>query len=257
MGSSDPTHSEMSLEVLASPEEMGNEQGSRPVPGQEDSTGAEALSWLEQGTSWSQHVKVSWLQCRGWGCARRVWGAVAGEWLRQGGREGGRAAPALLYNFVADAVITGRAPPAWPVDGRQPHTQPPLVPGTLSHPWHPLSLLGDGRSLLCTPGVWSASGCRVPIHHPARIALSLHPTTPPGSGTEEQCPIPAGMLLPRGAVLPPSPAVGFWRELGVQGSEAKPCQGAEQAVSKQDRTPDWNQRALCMKKPRAPFVNWK
>lgn len=75
---------------------------------------------------------------------------MAGEGLRQGGREGGREALALLCNFVADAVITGRA---WPVDGREPHTQPPSVPGTLSHPWHQLSLLGHGRSLLCTPGV--------------------------------------------------------------------------------------------------------
>lgn len=59
---------------------------------------------------------------------------MAGEWLRQGGRERGREAPVLLCNFVADAVITERTPPAWPVDGRQPHTQPPSLPGTLSLP---------------------------------------------------------------------------------------------------------------------------
>lgn len=89
---------------------------------------------------------------------------MAGEWLRQGGLEGGREALALLYNFVVDAVITGRAPPAWPVDGRQPHTQPPSVPGTLSHDCIHSPCLG--RAGACSaPQVF---GHGVPIHCPAR-----------------------------------------------------------------------------------------
>lgn len=120
-----------------------------------------------EGTSWSHWARMSRLQRRGCGrgsCARRVWGTVArGGWLRQGGREGGREAPALLCNFAADAVITGRAPPAWPAGGRQPHTQPPLLPGTPVPSLPPLpSLFGHGGSPLCTPGVWGAGGHGVP-----------------------------------------------------------------------------------------------
>lgn len=90
-------------------------------------------------------------------------GGEGGGWLRQGGREGGREAPALLCNFAADAVITGRAPPAWPAGGRQPHTQPPLLPGTPVPSLPPLpSLFGHGGSPLCTPGVWGAGGHGVP-----------------------------------------------------------------------------------------------
>lgn len=200
------------------------------LPGQEDSTGAEALSWLEQleGTSWSHCVRMNWMQCCGCGsCARRVWGAAAGEWLRQGGREGGREAPALLYNFVADAVITGRAPPAWPVDGRQSHMQPPSLPGTLSHPWHPLLLLGHGRSLLCTPGAWSASGCRVPIQRVDWGALSLHPTIP------QQCfqgamPNPSEDAPASGGCPAPRPGCGVVE--GAGGSRAvKPNPAGEQS----------------------------
>lgn len=163
------------------------------------------MAGAAEGTSLSHYVKVNWQQCCGCGCARKVWETVAGKRLRQGGRDGAREAPALLYNFVADAVIMGRAPRAWPVDGRQPHTQPPSVPGTLSHPWHSLSLLGHGRSLLCTPGVWSANGCRVSIHHPAPTALSLHPTTPPRKWYQGAMPNPSRDAPASGGCAAPKP----------------------------------------------------
>lgn len=157
------------------------------------------MAGAAEGTSWSHCVKVNWLQCRGCGCARRVWGAVAGEWLRQGGLEGGREALALLYNFVVDAVITGRAPPAWPVDGRQPHTQPPSVPGTLSHDCIHSPCLG--RAGICSAPQVFAHG--VPIHCPARTALSLHPVKPqaavPRSNAQSQrgCSCPGGLSCPQ------------------------------------------------------------
>lgn len=150
-------------------------------------------------------------------------GRVAGQ--------GGREAPAPLCNFAVDAVITGWAPNygvGSHMGGRMQCPRPPMLPGPRPLPGTSLGTMGVPHTH--PGGFWGAAN----LHRPPGVSYVA-----PCTSTPWGCSWEAGKHR-----------FGEWGGLW-------PPVGAGGAVNKQDRASDWNQSALCMKNPRAPFVNWR
>lgn len=145
------------------------------------------------------------------------------------GRVAGQGAP--LCNFAADAVITGWAPNygvGSHMGGRTLCPRPPMLPGPRPLPGTSLGTMGVPHTH--PGGFWGAAN----LHRPPGVSYVA-----PCTSTPWGCSWEAG-----------EHRFGEWGGLW-------PPVGAGGAVNKQDRASDWNQSALCMKNPRAPFVNWR